>query len=235
MSPLPGGLPYDQPLPELGGHTGIPIMKFTLTYDGQLPAASNNSNRTQEKWEIKKQLSPQLAHLWKTHPALIRAIGARVVPKSKGFWLIEPHHSIPHVPNPEKVGPDEIDLCASIPVAGVGFRPLVRDSYALTCSLHILFMRNEPVGKVYQGGDLDNRLKTLLDALRVPDPGQVCDTNAEHLHVLVEDDSLVTGLSVDTRRLLDRPDKPVNEVRLVIEVTVTVRDTRAYNYMYLGE
>jgi hypothetical protein len=96
-------------------------------------------------------------------------------------------------------------------------------------------MRNEPIGRVYQGGDLDNRIKTLLDALKVPDQGQVCEQSEPNMHVLLEDDSLVTGLSVETRRLLNRPDKSENEVRLIIEVTVNVLDARAYNILFLGD
>ena len=40
---------------------------------------------------------------------------------------------------------------------------------ALTCGLKILFLRKEGPGKlILQGGDIDNRLKTLLDALKMP-------------------------------------------------------------------
>jgi hypothetical protein len=41
----------------------------------------------------------------------------------------------------------------------------VRNSFALHCGLKVLFLRKEPPGKVYQGGDIDGRIKTLLDAL----------------------------------------------------------------------
>jgi hypothetical protein len=36
------------------------------------------------------------------------------------------------------------------------------------CSLQILFLRHDPPGSVIHAGDLDNRVKTLIDALRMP-------------------------------------------------------------------
>jgi hypothetical protein len=53
-------------------------------------------------------------------------------------------------------------------------------------------------------GDLDNRLKTLLDALSVPNQDQVIPdpTIDDPIHCLLEDDSLVSGLEIETRRLL---------------------------------
>ena len=74
----------------------------------------------------------------------------------------------------EEVGPQHegrkeiINLRVPIGVGGRIFQPLVRESFALKCGLDILFLRQESPGKVYQGGDLDNRIKTLLDALSVP-------------------------------------------------------------------
>jgi hypothetical protein len=61
-----------------------------------------------------------------------------------------------------------IDLCESLNKHGAWFRPLVRETFALHCGLKILFLRKEPPGKVYQGGDLDGRMKTLIDALTMP-------------------------------------------------------------------
>ena len=160
----------------------------------------------------------------------------RVVPRHEGFWMTESHHystSTPFIRTDVKES--ELDLCASIECGGMMFRPLVRDTYALGCSLNIIFLRNEPIGRVYQGGDLDNRLKTLLDSLTVPTKEQIRDTAEERMHVLLEDDSRVTGLSVDTRRLLTKADANDKEVRLVIEVTVSVLDARAYNTLFLGD
>lgn len=182
-------------------------MKFTLTYDGELLAQSRNNSTTREKWEIRKQLSPQLAHLWSTHVPLQRALPYRVVPRDESFWMMDVHHeSAKTITTPTAVKDNEIDLCASISVGAVSFRPLVRKSYALTCSLDIFFLRNGRAGDLQHGGDLDNRIKTLLDALSVPNMDQLCESDVPHMHCLVEDDALVTGLKIDSRQLHSRPD-----------------------------
>jgi hypothetical protein len=47
--------------------------------------------------------------------------------------------------------------------------PLIRKSLHLACALDIQFLRHEEPGLlVLQGGDLDGRLKTLFDAMRMP-------------------------------------------------------------------
>jgi hypothetical protein len=66
---------------------------------------------------------------------------------------------------------------------------------------------------VTQGGDVDNRIKTLLDALKVPnDPSALPDgisltEDEDPLFCLFEDDNLITSLAIKTDRLLE-PDAP---------------------------
>jgi len=74
-----------------------------------------------------------------------------------------------------------------------------------------------------QGGDIDNKLKTLLDAFSVPQVNQVpakdCPTTDEQpLFCLLEDDSLITSLEIKTGRLL-RPSRTPADVSLLIHVT----------------
>ena len=92
---------------------------------------------------------------------------------------------------------------------GRRFWPLVRDTFALKCNLGITFLRKEDAGRVYQAGDLDNRLKTLFDALAVPVTDQVISDDssiADPIYCLLEDDALIMGINVQTHRLLARPD-----------------------------
>jgi len=62
---------------------------------------------------------------------------------------------------------------------------------------------------VGSGGDIDNRVKTILDALRVPaEPNAVPQGDAPRpdevpFYCVLEDDKLVTALSVQTERLLE--------------------------------
>src|SRR6266480_3708288 len=54
-------------------------------------------------------------------------------------------------------------------VGTVTYLPLVRKSAHLIAELDILLLRNEVPGRIIiGGGDIDNRLKTLFDALRCP-------------------------------------------------------------------
>src|SRR5262245_43554202 len=143
-------------------------MKFILTFDGQL-----HSNGTPtEKWAIRQHLHPQLQELWSIHPSLKSLKRAPYLPKEGRFFHTERHHSVeaPHQQaelQPESPN-DMINLCAEIERGGRRFLPLVRETLALKCSLKIQFLRKENAGHIYQGGDLDNRIKTLFDGLSVP-------------------------------------------------------------------
>ena len=78
--------------------------------------------------------------------------------------------------------------------------------------------------------DLDNRVKTLIDALKIPKKRELPDKAAPDLardedpfYVLLEDDSLVTHLSVETDVLLDPTDPNLGDEdsRVVIAVKVS--------------
>ena len=60
-----------------------------------------------------------------------------------------------------------------------------------------------PGGLVTQGGDIDNRLKTLFDALSMPRhagalPSELIDPDENPLCCLLKDDGLIVSLSVRT-------------------------------------
>jgi hypothetical protein len=106
-------------------------------------------------------------------------------------------------------------------VDGVTFVPVVYEALFLVARLDILFLRPEEPGKVVtQGGDLDNRIKTLLDGLRVPKAGELPEGTAhtDPMWCLLEDDALVTEFAVRADRLL--APTAGDEVLLVITVTV---------------
>jgi hypothetical protein len=219
---------------------GMPLMKFTLTYDGPLPSTGNGSKKTESKWKLRKFFHPQLEELWATHPA-VRDMreGFYFRTDRDGISMTYSHHDFdnlhPRVRTPQ---PGDVDLCAPIQKGNRLFKPLVRNSFAVSCTLKILFLRKEMPGKVYQGGDLDNRLKTLLDALSVPaHREQIMNDPSidDPILCLVEDDALITGLSINTDRLLSRPNAHPSDVRMDIEVDVRVTDARPYNATFLGD
>ena len=90
------------------------------------------------------------------------------------------------------------------------------------CHLEILFLRREETEalitkpKDEYGGDLDNRLKIFLDALRVPLEEKEIPKNVTYdpwepnpTICLLEDDSLITKLTIESDVLpgLYRPEK----------------------------
>jgi hypothetical protein len=207
------------------------VMRFTVVYQGQL-SASGNSGKGPEIADIRERLSIQFENLWETHGALqalkheawahpahdrggFDRVGGVNLPLAKNYSPAERAEFTPNM----------VNLTAPIDVDGRRYTPIVRESLHLACELQILFLRqDDPGALVSQGGDLDNRIKTLLDALRVPskDEQTRAPPKAEHTYCLMESDTLVASLDVDTDRLLfPKTDYP-NEVFLVIEVSIRV-------------
>jgi hypothetical protein len=119
-------------------------------------------------------------------------------------------------------------LSIAVPVGQFQFAPLVSSRIFMTAALEVTMLRPGPPGSVVaHGGDIDNRLKTLLDALKVPSepnalPAEAIPSEDESpFFTLFEDDQLITALSVHTDRLLD-PNAGQSEVVLLLRVTTRV-------------
>ena len=204
------------------------VMRFHLVYSGPL-SGSGNKPKPDEVARIRDAFHPQLKLLWETHTALKRLRQTAIVLNKPEDYFgsaddspFKKDQDLGYYP-----GEHETDLCAAIIQRDKGFIPLVRNSLSLNCDLDILFLRQEDPGSlVLQGGDLDNRIKTLLDALRMPvdsDDGHRFPPVQPHTYCLMESDTLVSGFNVSTDRLLfPQSDRP-NEVHLVIEVLVRLR------------
>lgn len=217
------------------------LMKFTLVYDGDLPATGNKS-KPDEAGRIRNVLHDQLADLWESHivfrqlarTARVSESGKRVLSRT-GVVDRLPAYDQPVTP----VHPGTIDLCAPITVAGVGYIPAVRRSLHLVCELDILFLRREEPGSlVFQGGDLDNRIKCLFDALRVPSADEAKKaptTTDDPLYCLLEQDTLISDFSVKTGRLLGSRNKKPHAVRLWIDVTIKVLRVTEENMCLLSD
>jgi hypothetical protein len=111
-----------------------------------------------------------------------------------------------------------------IPVGNFTFVPLITEKLAHVVVLHITLPGlGEPGAVITKGGDLDNRLKTLFDALRAPNNLQEIPTgdsprsDEDPFYCLLEDDKLVNGLSVTYDPLLRTPTNP-KDIFLLIHV-----------------
>ncbi len=184
-------------------------MQFRLIYEGQLPAASTSSTRRDEKHAIRKVVHRQLLELWKNHPFLKRFVEGVTMPIAGG--------------DPRTVMSAMADNFAR---CGYRFLPLISNARGIACSLEILFLRRDHPGDLIKsGGDIDNRIKVLFDALRIP---QQCNEvqgfspapDEDPFLCLLEDDSLITELTVTTDRLLtpSAGGHSVNDVHLIINV-----------------
>jgi hypothetical protein len=175
-------------------------MRFTLTYDGPLRSGGN----TRVKHTLRQHFHPQLKHLWEHVP-------------------LDSYKKYITAPTP---GSKE-DVGATLAsVNGVSCATLVHPWLKVYAEFDILMLRPEqPGGIVVSGGDIDNRLKTLFDALRRPaEPqeipvGWVPTTDQQPLFCLLDDDRLINRVTVETDRLLDPGADPA-AVRLVIRVEV---------------
>lgn len=214
------------------------IMRFRLVYHGQLPGSGNSSKKPGPIRDIRDQFHPQLEFLWKTHSALKRLRQTAIASRGPGIYLgtYSPFfHERDLVKEPLR--DYEIDLCGPIIENGRSYIPLIRDSLSLNCHLDILFLRKEDPGAlILQGGDVDNRIKTLFDALRKPDPdiSEKYPPAADPLYCLLESDTLISGFDVDTDRLLFPKYEEDNEVYLVIEVAIRVLKIGPWNMSFIG-
>ncbi len=167
-------------------------VNFRLTYDGRLKAQSQSNPRRDDKQAIRRHFHMQLMQLWRDHPALIEEQSRC---RTEDFG---------------EVALSRMDIFRTAERFKRGkfrFLPLVRRDLHLVCDLDILFLRREIPGGLLQSGDLDNRIKTLFDALSIPNDDQIHGfepTDAEKLFFcLLEDDSLITGFRVRSDRLLE--------------------------------
>jgi hypothetical protein len=181
-------------------------MKFTLIYDGDLPSFGNRTHPIHSS-RIRNVFHNQLADLWDSH-VILRQLARTARVHAQGLRDLAVTKSVPVLPDyKDPIPPVQegyIDLCAPFEVPNVGkFIPLVRNSLYLVAAIDILFLRHEePIALMKQGGDLDGRIKTLFDALRMPDPKHeyVGDRpTADPLYVVLEDDALIFDLSVRER------------------------------------
>ena len=141
-------------------------MEFRLIYKGPLPAqGGKGDSRVSEKHSIRRQIHPQLKELWHTQ------IGLRHYTWEND--MTKPLYA-PTAPG-EKIRLVDRLAHQAYSKFGYQFMPLVSEHFGLTCALDILFLRRDAPGRLIQGGgDIDNRIKVLLDGLTMPKSKDEC-------------------------------------------------------------
>jgi hypothetical protein len=194
-------------------------MEFRLTYQGRLPVASTTNTRVLDKHRIRKVLHPQLRELWRTHDMLRYYLEGHTYARNNEEGKRE------YGPKHIEAMADNHALCGYRFVPLIGNRDFNRGSTGVACSLDILFLRRDRPGYLMIGGDIDNRIKVLFDALRMPHecnevgaegPGP----DEDPFFCLLADDSLITEVKITTDQLLNpvRQDEDLKDVHLVIRV-----------------
>ena len=213
-------------------------MRFRLTYEGELRSSQKdaldfqNDRLAEHKQKIRKIFHRQLKYLWQTNKFLSERLESTQ------------HQSADHRPVHDGSAYFGGSKADKLPLAeftanlyrenGYRFVPLVLERYSLLCSLNILFLRRDSPGSVITAGDLDNRIKTLIDTLRRPKSVNELrgnETPAEDedpFYCLLEDDRLVSHLEVETDALLDPPNGNSEADRRQVRLVITV-DLKPYN------
>ena len=119
------------------------------------------------------------------------------------------------------------------------FLPLVNKKLGGYAEISVKMLRPEKPGNLLsETADIDNRLKTLFDALQVPDDNQLPSSASPDVEeqpyfiCLLEDDRLVTRVEVQAFRLLDPLKQGKNYVDLQIHVKTWATDsTRRSAYL----
>lgn len=182
-------------------------MQFTLYYRGKLK--SNASPR--DKHALRQHFHRQLKRLW-TQPPL------------SGFTRL----LLPERRNDLGI---PVELSVIKQLHGFEFAPLVCEKVSLVAELQIQMLWPQAPGAIVSaGGDIDNRLKTLFDSLKIPSErtalprGTAPERDERPFYCLLEDDRLITRIDVETDRLLE-PGLEGSEVALFIRVRTRQMET----------
>lgn len=204
-------------------------MRFRLYYEGPLRATQGEPFGDQKnplalhKHTIRRNFHRQLKELWTTD----RFLSTAKLDWNSDLAMPVQDAKFARWAGDEPMGP-MVDVVASrYQQFGYRFVPLVREEDSLLCSLRILFLRRDPPGSVISAGDIDNRLKTLIDALRLPTSGrelagsETPQAGEDPFFCLLRDDKQVTHLEVETDNLLEpltQEDADRSKVRVMISV-----------------
>jgi hypothetical protein len=224
-------------------------MRFRLTYEGALRPTQRDASRPGEKdglaehkQIIRRAFHRQFKELWATnkflssfhvtrgqHDDVFRAVAD----------MSRDYGSVTAVSEPlvESIARNYEEF-------GFRYVPLVRDKISLLCTLEVLFLRRDIPGKAIEAGDLDNRIKTLIDCLRRPRNANEVPENdtpgvdENPFFCLLDDDKAVTGFSVETDTLLEPPSGDPREDQRRAKIIVTVKlnpyDVTYFNLSFAG-
>jgi hypothetical protein len=208
-------------------------MEFRLLYEGVLNSSGGTNTRPHEKHAIRRSLHPQLRRLWRVQPNLHEL--------ADRYWIstIDSSGIAPTTPE-ERFDLGIAEIGRRWQRAGFQFVPLVTPDMSLRCSLDIVLLRPEEDRYIFRRGDIDGQLKTLFDALRMPEnldeTGGMGPQNDETpFFCLLQDDRLISEIRVTTDQLLVLPNErevKANDVHVSIHVRVNHKNARSLDNFF---
>lgn len=213
---------------------GAETMKFYLTYEGRLLATQGDARENQRdrradyKHAIRRVWHAQLKQLWQTSKFL----------REQKSWRSDWDPSA----TPSDTREPLCEIIADLYVRdGFRFLPLVREQWYLHCSLDVLLLRRDTLGHSgVTAGDLDNRLKTIIDTLRVPkgrneSEGLAPTSEEDPFYCLLEEDSLISEFHLRSGPLLEpktADNSDASWAKVIIAVTITPFHGTVFNSMF---
>lgn len=189
------------------------MIEFRLLYEGELPG---NRASTHDKQAVRRQFHPQLRRVWRWQPTLKELLVRKWYRWRESQKLNTP---IPHT----------LDEQFEVALTEVGrnwskdkhnFIPIVTEDLALRCSLDVLLLRPGSSSLnsdkyIYEQGDLDNQVATLLDGLKIPKEATHIGypepfEDEDPFYCLLTDDRLVSEVRVYSDELLMLADRFVS-------------------------
>jgi hypothetical protein len=176
---------------------GKNLMEFRLLYAGEL-LSSGNHPKPENKHKIRKALHPQLRNLWLTKGNL-RQYAAFVGNETP------PHGGTEE----EKFERGIVSIGKHWERGGFHFVPIVTDKFALRCSVDILLLRPHEKQIIQPDtSDLDGKVKTIFDALQIPESAgslSPVEEGENPFFVLLSNDNLISQVRVTADQLLALP------------------------------
>jgi hypothetical protein len=201
------------------------MFEFRLVYQGLLLGSDKEGHRGEHKHDIRRYFHPQLVNLWNTkHPLKERVDASLLYGSANG-------------PEAQKTSLER--LATNFRIGDRKILPIVTRDDFLVCGLDVLLLRRD-FTSVVNSGDLDNRIKTLIDALRIPSADEVVEGPENPLCCVMENDKLVSEIRVladylfaDPEQLVHSPkmslftgEYKIKENHVIAIVHVTVKATR---------
>lgn len=206
-----------RPWPDPARLVGDEAVEIRLEYKGYIPADKPaNDHRSDLKQQIRLAFSDQLSRKWRDSPQLREH--ERIAPPHEDLGPALPEgyrwDDGRHRPEDKSLAFFQVQMC------GFTWVPLVTWHNYLRCELDITF-HGEGHSTVTREGDIDNRIKTLFDALRMPlrdteVPGHM-QGKGERAYCLLEDDSLMRKFCAEAVPSPFSP--PEHRVQIIARVT----------------